>query len=194
MEKLKPRDQILYPDERNQNFSFDFDRLYDEVVSIELPPTVPEGVRSYFATIQNVCIYAWYAYSFYALVEFLSYTAIEMALRERLKLEDPKKRWGLGKLLSQALKMGLIDGNGFSHIRRMRENQKLFSDVPDTSLPRADNYGAVLKETLPKLRNDYAHPQIHNIRAPAHARFALRFAADFINQLFEPQESRGSAS
>ena len=89
-------------DERNENLSLDFDKLYNDVASIRLHSAVPEKVQSYFASIQNLCLYGWYVYSFYALTEFLTYTCIEMALREKFKREDPKRAWSFKKLLGKS--------------------------------------------------------------------------------------------
>jgi len=85
MEQLKSRARITSGDERNENLSFGFDKLYNDVASVRLHPEVPEKVQSYFASIQNLCLYGWFIYSFYALTEFLTYTCIEMALREKFK-------------------------------------------------------------------------------------------------------------
>jgi len=140
-------------DERNENLSLDFDKLYNDVASIRLHSAVPEKVQSYFASIQNLCLYGWYVYSFYALTEFLTYTCIEMALREKFKREDPKRAWSFKKLLGKAARLNRLQEDQFSYISR--------------------------------IRNDFTHPDIHNIRVPGQAVFAIKFAAELINRLFE---------
>jgi len=52
-----------------------------------------------------------------------------------------------------------------------------------SSQPKND-YLAVLLESLPKLRNSFAHPSGQTIHFPHDATFSLRFAAEFVNQLF----------
>ena len=74
MEKLKPLSDVAHPDERNLMF-VRMDTLepstpaehHAEIAAIVLKQSVPEDVRSYFATIQNACLYCWFAYDLYAL-------------------------------------------------------------------------------------------------------------------------------
>jgi len=91
MEKLKPLAEVLHPDPRNSAFvlletlkPITIEEHYAEIESVVLESQVPQEVRSYFATIQNVCLYAWFAYDLYTVVDFLCFTAVEMALRKRL--------------------------------------------------------------------------------------------------------------
>lgn len=200
METLKRAEAVQMPDER----SLCWDRLdtgkpvtfqdrYSAVAAVHLNSTVPDGVRSYFATIQNLCVYAWFAYDFYALVVFLSYTLIEMALRLRLPITGKDTR-GLKNLLEEAVKHGLIHEKAFSHVRLTRQRQaeairvnrqlaRQVGTVFRSSVPR-NEYLRILLQTLPRLRNAFAHPHGHAIDFPGDALFALRFAAEFINQLF----------
>ncbi|MFQ5817533.1 MAG: hypothetical protein ACE5H2_06205, partial [Terriglobia bacterium] len=157
--------------------------------AIQLNSNVPEDVRSYFATIQNLWVYAWFAYDLYAVVDFLSFTAIEMALRKRLPTTGKDKRM-LRTLLQEAIRQNLIKEKGFSHVRRMRQVQaqslriyRQINKIHKSSVPKSD-YRKILLETLPSLRNMFAHPRGHTIQMPGQALFQLRLAAEFINQLF----------
>lgn len=152
-----------------------------------------KDVRSYFATIQNLCLYAWFAYDFYALVEFLSYTLIEMALRLRFPITGEDRRT-LYNLLARAINHNLIKEKAFSHVWFIRERQaeslrmlRQIEKIARSSVPKSD-YPKVLLRTLPKLRNAFVHPRSHAIQLPGGALFSLRLTTEFINQLWaKPQ-------
>jgi hypothetical protein len=196
METLKRIDDIQKADERNLYWAFlstgkqvAIEDLYADIASIRVNPSAPEDVRSYFATLQNLCVYAWFSYDFYALVVFLTYTLIEMALKLRLPRKGPDRRT-LKSLLREAIKQKLINEKAFTHVNRMRqqqaENLRLLRGVKTimkSRLPKND-YLVILLESLPKLRNSFAHPKGQSIRFPHEAVFSLRFAAEFVNQLF----------
>jgi hypothetical protein len=164
---------------------------YAAIASISVNSSAPEDVRSYFVTLQNLCVYAWFSYDLYTLVVFLSCTLVEMALKLRLPLrrKGPDKRT-LKPLLQEAIKLKLINAKAFAHIKRMRQEQahnlRMFRGVKTMMKSRVpkNGYLAVLLETLPNLRNSFAHPSGQAIHFPHDATFALRFAADFVNQLF----------
>jgi len=196
METLKRAEDVHQPDARSLSWArldrpdnVAFQDRYSEVAALQLNPGAPAAVRSYFATIQNVCVYAWFAYDFYALVVFLSYTLIEMALRIRLPITG-KDRRGLRDLLEDAIERKLIREKAFSHVRRSRQVRadtlrfiRQLETIHRTSVPK-HNYSKVLLQTLPRLRNAFAHPRGHAIRLPQEALSALRLSAEFVNQLF----------
>jgi hypothetical protein len=198
METLKRLEDIQKPDERNLYWVFlstnkqvGVEDRYAAIASISVNASAPEDVRSYFVTLQNLCVYGWFSYDFYALVVFLSYTFIEMALKHRLPLRHKgQDKRTLKPLLQEAIKLKLIKAKAFTHIKRMRQEQaqnlRMFRRVKTmmkSGVPKND-YLAVLLETLPNLRNSFAHPSGQSIHFPHDATFALRFAADFVNQLF----------
>ncbi len=196
MEILKRIDEIQKPDERNLYWAFvstgkqlAIEDRYADIASIHLNPTAPEDVRSYFVTLQNLCVYAWFSYDLYALVVFLTFTLIEMALKLRLPRKAPDRRT-LKLLLREAIKQKLVNEKAFTHIKAIRqqkaENLRLLRGVEKitrSNLPKND-YLAVLLESIPKLRNSFAHPSGHAVHFPHEAIFSLRFAAEFVNQLF----------
>lgn len=199
MEKLKPFEHVLQVEERNLIF-VRLDTLepptlaehHAEIAAVMLASSVPEDVRSYFATIQNLCLYGWFAYDLYAVVEFLCLTATEMALRRRLPHtgKGTDKR-GLSNLMQQANKQTFIKEKAFAHIREIRQNQaKMLRMYRQMKGPRPKrvktDYGKILGGVIPKLRNAFAHPRMHSIAVPGEALFQLRLTGEFINQLFAP--------
>jgi hypothetical protein len=196
MERLKELGKIQQPDVRSTSYvrldtgrPVAFQDRYMQIAGVQLDPCVPGDVRSYFATIQNLCIYAWFAYDLYALVVFLSYTLIEMALRMRLPI-TPSDRRGLHNHLEEAIKRKLLHEKAFSHVRLIRQvradslkSERQIRKFPRSSVPKND-YLKILLQSLPKLRNSFAHPRGHTILLPGEALRALRFSAEFVNQLF----------
>jgi hypothetical protein len=201
MEKLKPVSEVLHPDPRNSVFvrldtleSLTIDEHHAEIEAVMLESKVPDEVRSYFATIQNVCLYAWFAYDLYAVVDFLCLIAVEMALRHRFPYAGTgKDRRGLQNLMDEAVSKNLIREKAFGNVRIMRDN--LARDIrirratagkfPRSAMPKG-NYAAVLRGTMPWLRNHFAHPKGHVILTPGAALSQLRLTSEFINQLFVP--------
>src|SRR6266487_394412 len=129
METLKQIDDIQKADERNLCWvsmttgeSVTIEDRYAEIASIHMNSTAPEEVRSYFVTIQNVCVYAWFSYDFYALVVFLTFTLIEMALKLRFPRKGQDRRT-LKPLLREAIKQKLIKEKAFTHIKVIRQQQ-----------------------------------------------------------------------
>ena len=196
MERFKALDEVLEPDSRNQAFAkidpetneilpMGLDDYHRNLSAISLKKEVPEDVQSYFETLKNVCLYGWFVYPFFTVSEFLSFTAIEMALRKKFEENDPRRRWGLKDLLGEAKKQGWITDKGFPSIQVRREygaelNKELGLSF---SKPVAD-YTSILIESLPYLRNTFAHPSSQMILVPGEATSSLRIAAELINQLF----------
>lgn len=203
MEALKPVSEILQPDPRNQALvRFDtfkpltLEEHHAEAAAIQLNSAVPEDVRSYFATIRNVYLYAYFAYDLYVVVVFLTYTCIEMALRERLPINGKDKRT-LKPLLEEAIHQNLITEKGFSHVRRMRQalaedlriRRRMGMKIPLARVPKS-TYQQVLREKMPWFRNAFAHARAPAIYFPGDVVFRLRFTAEFINQLFASARRR----
>ena len=117
MEEFKRFDTLLDADGRNLHFggfsdSGEFARtsLMDHhaiVADVVLHDGVPEDVRSYFNTIKNLCVFGWYVYGFYALCDFLSMTAIELALNIRFP-DAANQKLTLRPLLELARQEGLL--------------------------------------------------------------------------------------
>ena len=196
METLKSLDEVLSPDQRNLRFiNLDgapttLENHHASIAGIHLNPTAPEAVSSYFATIQNVCLYAWFAYDFYPVVQSLCFSLIELALAKRLPVQGRDNR-RLNELLMQMLSQRLIRPKKFTHIRnarqaaaeRLRMERKIIRGMrSDPQMAR--NYPSVLADAIRKMRNIHAHPRMHMIITPGDALDQLQLTAEFINQLF----------
>lgn len=200
MERVKKLNEILKPDPRNEAFvkihrrSGKFRPLgiadyHRSLSAIALNERVPEDVRSYFETVKNTCLYGWFVYPFFTVSVFLSYTAIEMALRKTFEVDDPKRKWRFKQLLERAIEGRLISEDGFPSVRERKERQNDFSSeaAKKLGLPiqPSNDYCSVLVDCLPDLRNSFAHPALNTILSPGDAVWSLRIAAELINQLFQ---------
>lgn len=94
MERLKPRSEILLPDIRNRNrgnldhskgmiSEMTIDSIYAELEKIELQESVPESVRSHFATAKNLVLYSWFVYPFNMVAALHAFASLEMAVKEK---------------------------------------------------------------------------------------------------------------
>jgi hypothetical protein len=195
MEKLKSLDEVLKQDPRNSAFVLletlappTLEDHYNEIADVVVNPGVPEEVRSYFATVQNVCLYGWCAYDLYAVVQFLCATTIEFALRKKFPVSG-KDRRGLSELMKLAVSKRLISEKGFSHIRVMRQEAadrlRMDRSIMKVSGKRIKtDFPRILASTIPMMRNAFAHPRGHSIAMPSEAIVSLRLTAELVNQLF----------
>jgi hypothetical protein len=112
--------------------------------------------------------------------EFLAFVTLEQALRNRFK---PKKQTLLKELVKRAVTEGLVCDEGFSHVQDRAELDSPFEEGFETSRQQVKKYMEILAESIPFLRNEFAHgtPMLH----PGGA-FSVRLCAEFINQLFRP--------
>lgn len=115
---MKPRAAILRPDLRFKNMAAGFHRngvprmmaitdLYDQMEEIRLDPLVPADVMEEFDKAKHAYVYWWFAYELVSLAEQQGYQTLELALREKLSLDERQKadrhHWGLEKLFGRAL-------------------------------------------------------------------------------------------
>ena len=116
---LKPLDQIYEPDERQVSFVATLDERHEALNEIVLNDSVPLDVRQLFETAKNLSLYSWFVYRFHQVAELMSFTALEMALRERYLAENPidpksnKKPPALYRLLQHAKMNEWITNEGF---------------------------------------------------------------------------------
>jgi HD superfamily phosphohydrolase len=197
MEALKPIDEFSKPDIRNiglvritpdGQIPVTYKDFYENIAKYNLSPSVPEEIKSYFEMIKNVYVHGWYYYPLFTLSYFLSLVAMEMALRERFKKEDPKRKNTFSKLMNMAVKKGLIKASKFSHVKRSWEKSKKMER--DTigfikAFPETEEYCRVLAQNIPKSRNAFAHPWMTTIVPSHQASFNIKISSEFINQLFE---------
>ena len=190
MEQLKPLEEIFKLDERMALFRWMLKTDHKHLSEITLSETVPEDIRSYFETVKNICLYGRFVYAFYGIASSLTYLLLEFALKKRLGVGKHDRKGSFRELLHKAIKRGLIRDEGFSHVRRMREYQAQMEEIWQVDSPpvftplEQDSYLKILASVLPIFRNRVAHPTHQAIVLPQDALFSIRFAAEFINQLY----------
>ncbi len=196
MEQLKTPSDIFTADKFSASFVLvntktgegrpkELNDYYREIAAICLDESVPEDVRSYFETIKNVYLYGWFVSAFYTIAMFLSFTVIEMALRNKFKQDDPERDWSFPRLIQEAKKQGLIASEGFPSVKARRDYEASFEREGGPSLGQpVPDYCSILEKSVPYLRNSFAHPEIDQKAGPGDAYASLIIASEFINQLF----------
>jgi len=193
------------------------DDRYEAIREFVLSESVPHDVRVHFETAKNLYLYAWFVYRFFPVAEKYVLATLEFALRERLALLYPdqygpnaERLPGMGKMLKRARDDKLISNDGLRVYHRwaMQQARARVSDEATRRLIESeaafvefDPYGAapieqdysrdaleIFVETLPKIRNKYAHGSSH-LHATVLGTFET--VADLVNQLFPvPGEPR----
>jgi hypothetical protein len=206
METVKSRDRIHEPDPRSACFAkmdpvtgktelMTLEDQYAVAENYRLHDGVPEDIRSYMATVVTVWLFGWFHYPFYTLAQFLSTTAVEMALKKRLSEGAGRRRKGLRALLEEAKTAGLLCDEGFRSLKRVEEDQASFAveigdavdepgsnSVPGRFVDRVVSFYA-------GIRNSFAHPTIHTILFPGQTVGAMILASEIINQLWSDPAS-----
>jgi hypothetical protein len=168
MEELKKLDALTLIDERHvligsmTGGTLSLEDRYAKVLGISFHDGVPEELRSQFNVARNLAVYQHFCYGFAPVVQLLSYTVIEFALRIRAG----DRRTGFKMLLGRAVEERWIRDGGFRHVTVARPG---------------DPYCRSLVEILPELRNDAAHG---SDQLMPHSIVHLERCADFVNQLF----------
>ena len=151
-----------------------------------LVDSVPLAVRVHFETAKNLYLYAWFVYRFYPVAEKQVLASLEFALRERLTVwllekhgSEVKIPRGLSKLFAKAVTENLLTNEGLranerlarqrasyrASMERIQEmqalglNQMEYEESVIEPLPEdyAHDSLKIFGETLPQIRNDYAH-------------------------------------
>jgi hypothetical protein len=196
MAAIKSFEEFFSPDPTNEFFPFlSLEKRYEHALAYcQLHDRVPEDVRSYFNAVVTLWLYGWLYYPFHTLAHFLSSVVVEMALRQRFpakkfnrKGRDPRT---LRHLLIEAKEAGLLRDEQFPSLKNRRANaaemyqqlaETLGRDLePEPVVPYAD----ALIECIPRIRNDFAHPEMHAILPPGPALDGPILAAEIINQLW----------
>lgn len=190
------------------------------VVRLVLHDGVPEGICIQFETTKNLYLYSWFVYRFYPVAQHHAYTCLELALREcfeaaMLVAGEPKREHGPGlkQLLTYAIEKGFLKNENFEVWRhRTQVNAKMRtmyeeieemrrlgldqmeldeSKVEIKDVDRNHDYLTILLETIPYLRNHYAHgsKSLH-IQVLA----TVQVVAEIINQIFPKKESMNGVS
>ncbi|MCG8089745.1 MAG: hypothetical protein JAY62_08355 [Candidatus Thiodiazotropha endolucinida] len=187
MEVLKELDRITEADERQQHFAVvdnqtgEYRRLtledvYRQTESIQLHNPVPDKVKSHFSTAKNLLVYSWYHYPFNVTAQFLAFVTVEMALKDKFKIE---KYQSFRSLIKLAVEEGMVKDDGFEHLYYKSETQELLEK--EGMIEDVRPYVETLTDVMPKLRNELAHGgnMLHMNGAKS-----VKICADFINQLY----------
>ena len=75
---------------------------------------VPVEIRVDYDAARRLLVYSWFAYRFIQIAEGHALGAVEMALRHRLGVKEPR-RPGLKRLLGDAVAQGLPQDRAFRH-------------------------------------------------------------------------------
>jgi hypothetical protein len=200
MEPVKQLEQFFEPDPRISAFvvhpigtsdwrAATVSDHYGDLEGLDLNPGVPESVVSYVNVIKNLYLYGWLCYPFFTVCDTHSVMAVEMALRLRIPNTTGKEdKRTLRPLLEQAITKGLIQDSGFPNLpakqaQARRFHEELAQMGINTSL-RNTPFVKELVESLPKVRNHFAHLHDAWIVTPAMALEPIRLAVEIINQLW----------
>jgi len=160
--------------------------IHGRLNEIQLAESVPEAIRNHFVTSKHLVLYSWFVYRFIPVAEFHAIASLEYAL----KLKTGKENWGLKRLLKYAVSEGWVQDNDFEIHRKAQERNRAQSELlkehlniePQPTVPIEGQYTSALIESLPHLRNDYAHGS--NTLAPQ-GYLTLIICAEFINKIYD---------
>src|SRR5258708_1236454 len=139
--------------------------------------------------IKNLYLYGWLCYPFFTVCHTHTAMAVEMALRLKIPnttgMEDKR---GLRSLMEQAVSKGLIQDSGFPSLpAKQAEAQRFHAEVAQMGIQttiRNTSFVKELVESLPKLRNEFAHPHDAWIVSPCMPLEPTRVPVEIINQLW----------
>src|SRR5882724_2865566 len=199
-DKLRTPEKALVQDEIQKYFSVvnirtgesrpkTFEDHYARISSFNLNESVPNDIQIHFEVAKNLLLYSWFVHRFISVAELQVYASAEFALRERIG-DAAGEKATLRRLLDYAVKHEMIDDSGFSHYVRLRQEsaeiEQMLHEIGDGSTMNNEpidqqEYSRVLVETIPKLRNVFAHGT--NSLIPR-TFLTFRICCDLINQLF----------
>jgi hypothetical protein len=176
---------------------------YEAAADLALPSSVPQDVRDYFDAVRMLWVHGWFYYPFYTLATVHSGLCVEMALRERFRLEGltfSQRGGALKKMLEEAVHRRWLVPDGFATLRRRKESENFWAEVEadidgEKGPPvLAANEQALrleagmrrLLDGIRQFRNIRAHPRGLSLRLPGMTYTELQFVTDLIAQLFAP--------
>ncbi|TAN05726.1 MAG: hypothetical protein EPN45_09320 [Rhizobiaceae bacterium] len=141
--------------------------LHAMVAPLELPDTVPAGVRDEFDVGRNAFVYSWFCYEFTTLAERHSFATLELALRLRLDAAPPgtTRSPGLRKLLKSAVVNGYLKREKYS------------------APPSFGGECVCILDAIPMLRDHLSHGNPHLL--PQGSIESMRLCREVICDLFE---------
>lgn len=180
---------------------------YEAIACFELNDAVPKDVAIHFETAKNLYLYAWFVYRFYPVAEQQALASLEFALRERfpdfVKEQERKRGFGLKKLMSYAIENNHIRNEAFSTRERWawkraemrhsfeRMQEMMAAGIESMEVDRSDvvvtqddldcDWLKIFRETIPKIRNNYAHGSAHLMPTGLHT---FEMVVELINQLY----------
>ena len=197
MERFKAIDEILVGDSRSTGWAlrnnvtgetrpYTIEDHHQRIAEVELTASTPEDVRDSFLTARHLALYSWFVYRFGMPCQLQAYSALEFALRIRLKHTDDERPPGLKALLRKAIEGGLVDE------RRINVWPGHRMDLTfGGTRPYADgDWLRGLPEYAAHFRNDLAHG---SFTLNTEWLRTLALVADIVNQLF-PDEAPAPAA
>jgi hypothetical protein len=176
---LKSRDSLLKPDPRNDAMVVDqatgdwrpirIEDLHELVACLELNPSVPTAIREQFDSARNTFVQSWFTYELATVAEQQGYTAVEMALRNRIDDAggNSSNAHGMGPLYQTAVSLKCFRREDF-------EVASLFNHAE-----RLSQF-----EIIRLLRNRLAHGQTHLL--PDGSLQMLRLCHEILDKLYPP--------
>lgn len=207
-DRLRDSQSALRADPRTNGLAtlVDYEK---EIAQYQLSEYTPYNVRVHFETAKNLYLYAWFVYRFFPVAEKHALASLEFALRLRLAAPELGARTrrvvGMRKLLEHARKENLISNAGLratQHLALFRARQRASNeamrrlletgvesveyeawDVEPQPADFSDDPLTTFMETLPAIRNDYAHGS-----ATLHSSVLKTFeiVCDLVNELYRP--------
>jgi len=186
MESIKPFAELMHSDSRHEGWIVvDADApagerpltlkdRYDTVAGWELSEAVPEGVRSAYNVARMLWVYGWFYWPFYTIASLHAILSLDMALLVRWCREDgisgPVKRSpSLREMLERAVRERWITDEGIAYAKGIRASarEEYENYPPELRAVLGPNpweesdqrYCNLLLESIPKLRDAFAHPK-----------------------------------
>lgn len=184
--------------------------FHADVSEFVLNEAVPQAIKVQFETARNLYLYSWFIYRFFPVSELYAFTCLEFSLRTKYEGEIPKQYFPrspeptLKPLLKYAVDIGHIKNEGFQiwqdrvrqkarfryeiektnemKERGLKEIELNYADIEIKDIDKNWNYINILKESLPNLRNHYAHgsPTLH-----IQVLGTIQIVSEIINQIYE---------
>lgn len=222
-EEFKKLEDLWTPDLSSTGFSvFDasqpdgvrslkIEDSYATIAKLQLPDSVPIGVRGYFDAARMLWVYGWFYYPFYTWASFHAGACAEMGLRKRLSdaphlpVKNLKKRKAtrpraptFDEMLKEAVTRGWLHADQFTRVRDRRARQHQLVELMRSSSvelpgdqPEPEDLTALILRQLDNfrgIRNWQAHPDDFSYMPSGTGFVSLEFTRDLLVQLF-PSES-----